>query len=73
MTNEEIKYESDRLARVVICSFKDESRVLEWLEVNKDYYPEGDDVTAVAIKKIRRKLKRKDFNLKSYKQWHKKT
>ena len=71
MTAEQISHESSELARVVICSFKDKSRASAWLEVNGDYYPKGDRVVSKALEKIRRTLRDESFDLKSYKQRHK--
>jgi hypothetical protein len=71
MTAEQISQESSVLARVVICSFKDKSRVSAWLETNGDYYPKGDRVVVKALEKIRRTLRDERFDLKSYKQQHK--
>lgn len=71
MTIEQINHESSILARVVICSFKDKRRASAWLEVNGDYYPKGDRVVSKALEKIRRTLRDEGFDLKSYKQRHK--
>ena len=71
MTIEQISHESSVLARVVICSFKDNKTAKAWLDANGEYYPQGDRVVSKALEKIRRTLRDEGFNLKEYKQRHK--
>jgi hypothetical protein len=72
MTTEQISHESSILARVVICSFKDNKTAKAWLDANGEYYPQGDRVVSKALEKIRRILGSEGFNLKAYKAKHKK-
>ncbi len=72
MTREKINQESQVLAKVVICSLKNQRSVKSWVETNLDYRPEGDRVVIKAVEIIRKTLTDKRFNLKSYKKLSKK-
>ena len=67
MTKEKLNYESQMLAKVVICSFKSNKEKDSWLNLNETYRPKGDRVISQALDLIRSTLKDESFDLKKYK------
>ena len=73
MDHQSITFSAQRLAHVVLMSFKDESRTRSWLEANKISSPSNDRVINLAMDIVRDTLEDKHFSLKDYKSKHSKT
>ncbi len=73
MNPQSIVFSAERLAHVVLMSFRDETRTESWLEANKISSPTSDRVVHLAMNIVRDKLQDKHFSLKEYKSKHPKT
>jgi len=73
MDTQTIVFSAERLAHVVIMSFKDETRTKSWLEANEISSPINDRVVSLAMSIVRDTLKDKHFSLKEYKSKYSKT
>lgn len=67
MDHQSIIFSAQRLAHVVLMSFKDESRTMSWLEANKISTPSNDRVINLAMDIVRDTLQDPQFSLKEYK------
>lgn len=73
MNHQSITFSAQRLAHVVLISFKDESRARGWLEANKISIPTDDRVVNLAMNIVRDTLQDKHFSLETYKSKFSKT
>ena len=58
---------AERLAHVIIMSFKDEDKARSWLEANKIFDATNDRVVNLAMDIVRNTIKNENFSLKEYK------